>query len=88
MTTIAEKIAAGAVLVATPSSDYGRSWRYTLDKVAVILRDEDMVAVLRSSLISVERLAGNKLRYYRTTPAERKERRAAYRKWKQARGVK
>ena len=85
--TIAQKIAAGSVLVSTPPTGYG-SWRYTLDGVSVLVTTADMIEIKRSSLISMARMAGDKLRYYRTTAAERKERRAEYRKWKAARGIK
>lgn len=88
MTTIAQKIAAGSVLVSTPPLSYSQSWRYTLDGVSVLVTTADMIEIKRSSLISMSRMAGDKLRYYRTTAAERKERRAEYRKWKAARGIK
>lgn len=86
--TIAQKVASGSVLISTPPTGYHQSWKYTLDGVPVFVTSDDIIEIARSSLISVSRMAGEKLRYYRTTHQERKERRAAYREWKRARGVK
>lgn len=78
---LADTIIGGIDLFAYPPTVQGGAWHYKLGTERVIVNSTDMLAVLRSSGISSQRMAGDVLRYYHTTIEQRKlsrkQRRAA-----------
>ena len=88
MTTILDQITSGARLIATPPTTIGGRWTYKLNNKPTLLTAGQFMAVQRSTLVSVERLAGNRLLYRKMTQEERKAIRAQWREWKRKVGKK
>lgn len=69
MTTILEQIIAGKDLIAEPNRN---GWRYKIGGTHFLLSTYEMLVIERSGNVSIERLAGDKLRYYYAPPKARK----------------